>query len=194
MPSIPEQTILLDDDGPYALGEGGDAFLDRLMEEFAITDRERLHEVVLVCAYELHHYLQMLGSEDLLPQANKLLGQIRADDAPQDNPLVKALLVKLVPFDTGQKLGKPGIKKEPLAMAVEVMLEVLSAYWRFDLGRAFTDDPAWAKGEDGRMVPTTAAGRFAYEIIEALSPGLGEEIRYRARDFSGPGGRPRPKQ
>jgi hypothetical protein len=58
------------------------------------------------------------------------------------------------------------------------MLSVIVGHWVLRVGR-FTDNRSWVGGE-----PMTLATRFAYAIIEHVTPGRGREIKSMAREFS----------
>lgn len=178
-------------------------FIDYLMAEFAISDREGLSEVVSVTAavakghlwahptdphwqklYKaIQRVIDLVQEDEHRPLLVQELGRVgtlfgeRASECLDD--LMETLAI------VGRASGDGLRHRKRRTSLASQMLDVLARYWIYRLEREFTQSDAWPKGENGQKEPATPATQFAFAIIEYLVPGEGKNIRTIARDFIG---------
>jgi hypothetical protein len=178
-------------------------FIDYLMSEFPIPDREGLIEAITHAAYACEGHRAAHPTEpcwqdlyDTIRHALDLMGEMRpvltnrlasfagfGERAPERlDELMKTLAIVGRAGGSGLRPRGRGQKRKGVARA---MLSVLASYWVHEVGRKFTQDQVWPKGEGGREEAPTVATRFAYTVIEFLAPEHGKDIKSIAKEFTG---------
>jgi hypothetical protein len=142
-------------------------FIDWLISEFELPDRDQLVEAInmAAAAYEGHRWLdprlrqwRQLVAE-LFDSGGRALGLIRElgrscpeefgaparDAAASLNELLRALAASV-----GQPVDLPPKRRgRPPMTELRTMVEILADYWVYKLDREWTQDRNWIRGEGG---------------------------------------------